>query len=158
MDKIKKGDTVMFRCCSKPNLWKAQVLRAHRDGSVTVACPSDHPYACDGPRLQLGQSELVPDRVRIEVIIDWGNEWTGSYYKKTPGVGCYVQVMEYDVSRYDRGPGFRGCPLGSGSTVEAAIGDFVSRGRYEYQGVRLLARYMVDVARTTDRRKTEDER
>lgn len=97
-------------------------------------------------------SPTPTEKVRVSVSITWGREFNGEYNALTPGKGCYVEVMEHEPVLATRGAGFRGCPLGSGTTVEAAILDFVSRGRHEYLGKQRLERAMIEVVRTNDYR------
>ena len=95
------------------------------------------------------------EKVSVEVEIFWGKEFNGSYNAETPGKGCYVTVMQARCPENDYGRSefsFRGCPLGSATTVERAIEDFVARGKHEYQGEEPLTRAMVHVARTKDHR------
>ena len=94
---------------------------------------------------------MAKETVKVTVEIGWGRKFNGEYNALTPGEGCEVQVME---SFPHRGAGFRGCPLGTGTTVEAAIRDFVFRGKYEYLGKEPLTVAMIEVVKTTDRRKS----
>ncbi len=91
--------------------------------------------------------------VRVFVEIGWGRKFNGEYLAETPGVGCYVQVMEAPPASFECGFGFRGCPLGSGSTVELALRDFVNRGAAEYRGTMPLVLGMIEIVRTVDFRK-----
>lgn len=93
---------------------------------------------------------MAKEVVGVQVRIRWGREWTGSHYKETPGKGCHVEVMQWGPQ--GRGM-FRGCPLGTGSTVEAALADFVGRGDPEYLGERPLTVDRLEVVERVDRRK-----
>lgn len=111
-------------------------------------------------------AEVVP----VTVTIGWGREWTGSYYKETPGKGIYVTVVESTAGlpndhpkRHYATPKFQGCPCGSvivehddvEKAVAEAIGDYVWRGRPEYRGQRRLEVNMIEVLRTDDSREPE---
>jgi hypothetical protein len=99
-------------------------------------------------------AKKVKEKVRVQVEITWGREWNGSYLALTPGKGCYVTVMEKGCPRRnDEEPGFRGCPLGTGTTVSGAIADFVTRARHEWQGKTPLTEKMIEVVETRDYRE-----
>ena len=90
--------------------------------------------------------------VYIELTVDWGKEWTGTYYAETKGRGEYFSVME----TWPYGKGFTGCPLGrSFSSAEDAIADFINRGMYEYKGREQLTRQMIVIKSIRDNRETE---
>lgn len=89
--------------------------------------------------------------ILVSVEINWGRKWsdTEQYMKQTTGEGCHVQVME------TRGRNFKGCPLGTGTTVAEAINDFVARATYEYTGPGHLSRGQIVIHSTKDYRTTE---
>lgn len=164
----KKGDIVLFRVWvyptgnyrnSYPNIVPATVRTVHRDGTFTIEYRdgTDDSAPIRFKKERIGCGEIVPDRVKVKVETTWGREWNGSYNALTPGRGAYVTVMEASGALADRGPGFRGCPCGSGTSEAEALRDFAFRGRYEYLGVKTLTHDMLDVVERRDYRKTESE-
>jgi len=94
--------------------------------------------------------------VKVKIELYWGKKWNGSYYEETKGQGVYASCMEY------QGNSFRGCPMGrtddrsfssDQKAIEAAISDFVFRGKYEYTGSQPLTRALIEVVETRDYRK-----
>jgi hypothetical protein len=123
------------------------------------------------PRVHIRRAELV----LLQVSIEWGRHWTGSWLEPTPGKGIYVTVMEQMVFNNDprrnthHFPSFDGCPLGSYNAedhgdlgddsvraVELAISDFINRGRPEWRGKRPLSRVLVEIERTRDDRQSKE--
>jgi hypothetical protein len=145
MGMLKK--TVMIRSLDR-SVIEVPVHTRHRDGTLTVTAPDGY----GAPLLRIDASEVVPNEVHLKAEIGWGQEWTGSHYKRTNGIGRHVQVMEHRVGVNCHGPGFRGCPIGSGSTVEAAVLDFMIRSRDEWNGTEPLNRTMIKVVETVDLR------
>jgi hypothetical protein len=153
LKKIKKNDTVTYRHYDG-RTFKVLVCRVHRDKTLTVPAPAELGY--DRPLLRIGLGEVVRDVCKVTVEVGWGREWNGSYYAETPGVGQYVTVTEKITPIRERGPGFRGCPLGSGPTENQAIYDFVNRSKSEWLGTEPLTRDMIEVVERRDFRKDSE--
>ena len=102
------------------------------------------------------------EKMLVSVELRWGQQWTGSHYKETPGEGVHVAVMEHHSNKRNGGFGFRGCPCGRTDSqtfendqeaIEYAIADFIRYGKPEYYGKQPLERSMIEVVETKDFRK-----
>lgn len=125
--RIVRGDEI-----DKPSFWVAYGNGKHLGTSRTLA----------------KAKERCKVTVKIKVTIDWGRQFDveEGYLKPTPGVGMYVTVEEV------RGNSFTGCPLGRGNSVEAALIDFVRRGRPEIVTAKYLHLGMLEMVEQEDRR------
>jgi hypothetical protein len=85
--------------------------------------------------------------VPVKVTVFWGRRWNGSWYETTQGQGAHYEVLARQSIQFD------GCPLGSGSTEEIALADFVTRSTSEFRGEGSLTVSRLNVVQRRDYRE-----